>query len=214
MIRSVLRTLLRRQVNEDVADAWTDADLNTLLDAGCDAVGKWFFSGNPDRAPITTTLSAYLKDTGYGFATIALPDGFTRMFDLSLLVNSVYVPIEKSSQATVMGLVASDDSKWAFLGQSIIVGPAPSVSLANGVRIRSWNGITLAAEGTSPPFPASLHMAVVYEAKLITLGEGADDDSPTLRALNRLYDQNAAMLSDGGGEPEFFAPDRGAPVQD
>lgn len=214
MIRSALRTLLRRQLQEATADAWADVDLNTLLDTACDLVGAKFFAMAPDRAPIATTLNAFLQDAGYTYSTIALPAGFSRMEDVALLQsNGTYKQIPKKERAEVEGFLAGSDAAWAFFGASVIVGPAPAVSQANGVRLRHLGGIVLASDAASPPLPSNLHMAVIYEAKVIALGETTDDDTPTRRALDKIYADAPGAYLDGGGEPESFTPDRRSSTQ-
>jgi hypothetical protein len=214
MDRTTLRTLLRRQLGEATADAWADADLNTLLNAGCDRVGAKFHAMAPDRAPITTTLSAFLRETGYEFDQIALPDGFGRMLDVSLLQpDGTYEQIPKRSRAEVEGLTSGDDAAWAYFGSNVIIGPAPAASQANGVRLRHTGGITLAVDASVPPFPVDLHLAIIYEAKAVALGETGEDDTPTTRSLVRIYSDFAAAYLDGGGEPETFLLDRKSSTQ-
>ncbi len=214
MIRSVLRTLLRRQLGEVMADAWEDSDLNTLIDAGCDQVGAMFFAMAPDRAPINVQLNNFVRDAGYQYATIALPAGFTRMNALSLLQSDgTYLEIPKETKELVEGLTTGNDAGWAYNGNAVIVGPAPSVAQANGVRFRYSGGITLATDQSVPPFPSSLHLAVMYEAKAIALGETGDDDTPLQRTLTRLYNKFAGEYLDGGGRPEAFSLDRKSPSE-
>lgn len=214
MIRSVIRTLLRRQLQEATADAWADVDLNTLIDNACDLVAAKFLGMAPDRAPVTTTLSAFLKDAGYFYATIALPDGFSRMVDVSLLQSDgTYKQIPKNERAEVEAAITGSDASWCFFGASAIISPAPAVSQANGVRFRYHGGIALTGDGVSPPFPSNLHMAVVYEAKAIALGETQDDDTPTQRRLDKIYADAPGFYLDGGGEPESFTPDRRSSTQ-
>jgi hypothetical protein len=209
MIRSTIRTLLRRQVHEATADAWADADLNTLIDTACDLVAAKFLAMAPDRAPITTTLNNFTRDAGYFIATIALPDGFSRMVDVSLLQSDgTYKQIPKKERSIVESLGVSDSGAWCFFGASVIVAPAPAAAQANGVRFRHHGGITLAGDNVSPPFPVNLHMAVVYEAKAIALGETEDDDTPTQRRLDKIYADAPGFYLDGGGEPEMLTPDR------
>lgn len=210
MIRSVLRTLLRRQMQEPSADAWADADLNSVLDTACDIVGAKFYGMAPDRAPVTTTLNNFQRVAGgYIYALIALPDGFSRMEDVSLLqADGTYLQIPKMERAIVEGLLTGADAAWAYFGASVVVGPAPAAVQVNGVRFRHLGGIALASDAVSPPFPAHLHMAVVYEAKKILLGETQDDDTPTQRNLDKIYADAPGYYLDGGGEPESFTPDR------
>lgn len=168
-----MRTLLRRRIQETVADNWQDTDLNDLLNLGLHEVQKRIVHIDPfaflwiDTTHLVAGQNLYKKPVGFWFE-----------FEVNILDTnsnpSTYVRLVRNDYEALRNRTASNSSseqQYAHAGQYLYLSPAPSSNLTNGLQLLWMPTLEMAVDTDVPDIMFPLHFAAVVAAQLFTLGE-------------------------------------------
>lgn len=200
MTRATIRTFLRRRLQEETADDWSDDDLNALINLAYALVAK-----QVRKVDATFLLHWEKRDTVAGTNWYERPEGSRGLVDIGLLRSSTSTDIDYLRRAS--GEVArknTNDSErvYTIMGDFIGIFPAPTESVTNGLLIIHVPTPTLAEDTDVPKVEATLHYAIVCWATLLAKGESPEDDSKDARELARIL----ADIPDDYGQNDYSQP--------
>lgn len=191
MIRSTMRTWLERRTD----GAWTDSQMNDVLNQACLTVAQFVTSADPDylirirRQNLEASVAYYPRPVdGRHVDSVWLKDS----------ASASYKPLRKVTRLFILnryrysGVSNGGETVWARFGRYIQIDPAPSASLADGLQIVEAFNPTMSEDGSEPPLPLDLHQAVMNRAHRLLLPETAD----FLQLADALDKEYASMLSD------------------
>lgn len=196
MIRSTLRNLLRRRLNDSSGDNWTDAELNDLLDEGLHLVQKEVMKFVPDafmhiyQGPVTIADEFY-----------PLPDGFWYELSVGIRANSgstTFAVIERGNYDRDRGNAAGTTPGYDIRGRFIVFMPRFSFNHLSGFEIQFVPTLSMSSDALAPDIHQGLHLAVVVQAQLIALGETIESPTPASDQLKRLIDDIPLFYQRGG----------------
>ena len=171
MIRSQMRTRLRRRLLEDVADRFNDVDdLNPFLDLGVQEVQKRLLAIEPEA---TKTRDGGDLVAGQDF--YALPPDLWRLMKLETSADGV--TYSKVTRITDRQADAGDVGFVLWSRSYVRLNPAPTANVVNGLRITHISGMRMPTDATVCPLPDDLHMLAVkcaHKLALADLGEPTD----------------------------------------
>lgn len=183
MIRSTLRTLLRRHINEATADNWTDDDLNEMLNEGLRYMARRVRRLRPDAFTYIDTI-----DVVNGQNLYPLPVGFSGEQEVAVkdtAASGGYRALDKEPYHIARDLT-SGDQVYFMLGRYLGVAPTPGASVAAGIRL-TWSPVlSMATDSDVPDLHLDLHMGIVYAAKIYILGETKDETKSAREELEIL----------------------------
>lgn len=204
MTRAQIRTLLRRRVQEVTADQWSDANLNELINLAYQRTELDILSVNP-QAFMTT----YRADIVSGQAFYEKPAGFNYEIAFKRLdsANSRYVRMECIDY--VKGIARQNgesEVQYSHYGTHLMLSPTPSASLASGLELDFVPSLSMTDDAESPKIVHPLHMALVYHAQIIALGETGEEQKRAGEELELLVNKIPTyyLIS---GQPAVFAPE-------
>jgi hypothetical protein len=191
MTRGEMRALLRKQVQDVAEDQWQDSELDSILNLAY---------ANVQKEIVKVDREAHLFwdyiDTVAGTSWYPLPQTFG--------ISHVGVKLAASDTGyTVLGppkryrdvkdVETSSTTYYSIRGQWIGIFPAPGVGVTSGIELVHTPimsiGAGLGNDGEVPRIKLPLHLAIVWWAKLICLG---DTDEQAGEARARL----AEMIND------------------
>jgi hypothetical protein len=184
MLRSTMRTLLRRRLQESTADQWQNSELDDLLNLGLHEVQKRVVAVDPfflvyiDEADIVAGQALYKK-----------PVGFWYEFELKYLDSTTgeYVRMTRDDDPDTQKMAGTSGTpKYSHFGQYFRVMPEPVTSLADGLQISWMPTMDMAADSDVPDINIALHSGIVVAAQLVTLGETGVDRSTIAAELESL----------------------------
>lgn len=219
MTRAVMRTMLRRQINEVTAQAWTDAELDSYLDIGVQAIAKEIYKIDPMAFRSTELINLVASTTDYAFAT-AVQDQLGVMLVERMGPNSTSYTQQTRQDLDVVrrylleGILVGApntlnkvDGVYAISGLgTVVIAPAPTQAVTSGLRITLRPMFTLANDAAEPLFPEPFHAAVVLAAKLFALGETWAETERVEKRLNEQLADLPFYFSRDDGEPPAFRP--------
>lgn len=189
MTRLTIRTLLRRLVQEDTADNWTDAVLNDLIDHAYARMIGEVKRVDPEAFVATSTSNIVA-----GTATYAKPADNWSLVEVNLLdsATGLYKPIRRVEYdktrppSTGSDFPTFSDTVWYHSGTSVGIYPAPTASVTNGLQFRYFPNDALSADTNSPVIHVSLHYGIVLWGALLAKGETQEDVAPLRVQLNEI----------------------------
>jgi hypothetical protein len=87
-------------------------------------------------------------------------------------------------------------------GQWIGIFPAPAVAVTNGLEIAHFPIMSLAEDTDIPRIKLPLHIAIVYWAKILALGDTDENSTETRTRLNEILNDLPTWYNLSGDEPE------------
>jgi hypothetical protein len=204
MIRSTMRTLLRRRLNDSSGDNWTNVELNELLNEGLHLIQKEVLKFLPDAFMHVYHGPVTIADEFY-----PLPDGF--WYELS-------VGIRSSSSATTFGIVtrgnydrdrgnaAGTTPGYDIRGRFIVFMPRFSFDHASGFELQFVPTLSMSSDALAPEIHQGLHLGVVVQSQLIALGETIESPTPAAEQLKRIID-DIPLFYQRGGEAQVLRLD-------
>jgi hypothetical protein len=205
MNRGAIRTMVRRRIQEEEADDWSDNDLNTLINVAYALVAKQVRKVNP-----TFLLHWEHRDTVAGTNWYEMPEGSRGPVDIGLLISSGSTDVQYLCRAS--GEVARQNTNesetvYTLMGDFIGIFPAPSQSVTNGLLIIHVPTPTLAEDTDVPKLEATLHYAIVCWTALLAKGESPEDDTKEAKELSRILSD----IPDDYGQDDFSQPPKLSP---
>lgn len=200
MNRSTIRTLVRRRLNETVADNWSDDVLNTLIDTAYALVLKQVRKVDPEAV-----LSWDYRNTVAGTVWYEKPAGTRGPVEVGLkkaAADADWTPLKRKPYFIARDWTG-DETVYCHRGTYIGLFPAPTVAVVDGIQFIHAPTDALAADTDVPKLEATLHYAIVLWATLLAKGESPEADTKDALELARIL---ADIPSDYG------SPDLGQPV--
>jgi hypothetical protein len=183
MLRSEIRSLVRRHIQETTADNFADADINTLINTAYQLVVKQVRRVSPDEF-----LTIALVNTAVGTSLYNKPTGARRILEVALLAADgvTYVPLEYKNYVDAVQAVAADAPVFTMRGQQYGIYPAPTAIVVNGIRVTYQPTVTLAADGDTPLVEDTLQYAIALWAALLAKGESPESDTKEASQLTQI----------------------------
>jgi hypothetical protein len=182
--RGTIRTLVRRRLNETVADNWDDSTLNTIIDLAYALVLKQVRKVDPeallfwDYRNTQAGISWYEKPAGTrGLAELGLKS-FSTDTDWTALERRPYFLARDNTDATL--------PVYCHRGTYIGIFPAPTVSVTNGIQFLHAPTDSFAADSDVCRLESTLSYAIVLWAVLIAKGESPEADTKDAAELQRI----------------------------
>jgi hypothetical protein len=182
LTRATIRELVRRRLNEQTADNWTDNVLNTLIDLAYALVLK-----QVRKVDAEAVLAWDYRDTVAGTNWYEKPSGTRGPVEVGLKKSSAdtdWTPLKR-----VAYHVARDwtgDTVYCHRGTYIGIFPAPTVAVTNGIQMLHAPTDTMAVDTDVPKVEQTLHYAIVVWATLIAKGESPESDTKDATELQRI----------------------------
>jgi hypothetical protein len=172
MNRALMRTMLRRRVDDVEEEVWADSDLDQILIVATQLMETHVLEIDAeafiqiDTAHIVSGQKEYEKPAGmlHEIALLKLgSDGVTYTRIRRLDYNQI---LEREADGG-----SSSETVYAHMGRYLVLSPTPSASVTAGLRAVYVPSLTLAEDTDIPPMPLPLHIGVVMEADLLLQGE-------------------------------------------
>jgi hypothetical protein len=177
-----MRDLLRREIQEETADQWSDIQLNTALDFGVFQVEKAILGVDAEAF-----VHVYKINIESGKDWYPLPTSFVREIEVGLLEGTGYSVIPAIEYAESRGANApASDTRYSIIGRYIALTPVPSANLTDGLRLLFVPVLTMAEDTDTPDIPDVLHVAAVLYAKMLLLEETGEPLDGTERQVARI----------------------------
>lgn len=183
MLRSEIRSMVRRHIQETTADNFADADLNTLINTAYQLVVKQVRRVSPDEF-----LTTALVNTAIGTSLYNKPAGARRILEVALLAADgvTYNALPYRNYVDAVAATSSEDPVFTIRGQQYGIYPAPTAVVVNGIRVTYQPTVTLAADGDTPLVEDTLQYAIALWAALLAKGESPEDDTKQSRLLTQI----------------------------
>ena len=183
MNRATIRGLVRRRLNETVADNWDDATLNTFIDLAYQLVTKQVRKVDPEAM-----LSWDYRATVVGEHWYEKPSGTRGPVEVALKKTSAdtdWSPLVRKPYFIARDWTG-DEVVYCHRGTYIGLFPAPTVAIADGIQMIHAPTDALAVETDVPKLEPTLHYAIAIWATLIAKGESPESDDKDARELQRI----------------------------
>lgn len=200
MTFGTIRTLLRRLLQEQVADEWDDSTLNVFINLSYALIQKQVRKVDPEalifwdyRNSIAGTIWYEKPAATRGPVEVGLKSS-SAATDWTPLTRKPYY----------LARDWTGDPVYCHRGTYIGIFPAPTVSVTQGIQFVHAPTDTLAVDGDVPKLEQTLHYAIALWAALIAKGETLESDDKHAKELARLI---------GDIPSDYGSPDLGQPMQ-
>lgn len=199
MTRATIRTLLRRRLNEQVADNWDDSTLNTLIDLAYALVLKQVRKVDPEALVFWDYRNTVANTNWY-----EKPSGTRGPVEVGLKKTSAdtdWTPLKRQPYYNARDWTG--DTVYCHRGTYIGIFPAPTIAVVSGLQMLHAPTDALAVDTDVPKVEQTLHYAIVVWAAIIAKGESPEADTKDAAELQRLI----------GDIPfDYGSPDLGQPM--
>lgn len=201
MNRATIRTLLRRRLNETVADNWDDSTLNTLIDLAYALILKQVRKVDPEAV-----LFWDYRNTVAGTIWYEKPAATRGPVEVGLkktAADTDWAALVRKPYYIARDWTNAQQTVYCHRGLYIGIFPAPTTSVTNGIQFIHAPTDTLAVDTDFPKVEQTLHYAIVLWAALIAKGESPESDVKDAQELQRII---------GDIPQDYGSPDLGQPV--
>jgi len=206
MTRGTIRTLLRKKLNEDVADQWSEDVLSELIDAAyglvqaeirrLDPQGLVFWS----YADIVSGTQYYEKPAGtWGQVSIRLKDAITLAYGDT--------PLQRIDYDLALKQTTTSTPFYFERGRYIGLVPIPSASITQGIEFQHVPTETLALDTDTPQINVSYHYAIVLEAAIMAKDDTTEDVARLRASRDELYSRMALAYPTAMDQNQVLRPD-------
>jgi len=216
MIRSTIRTLLRRQIMEVTVSQWSDAVLNDLINVAYHVSQKEIMKVDPEAFLEWVRRDLTVADGSF----YPRPEG-------SWWPNQVRMKNQGSSRYEMLQFKPFDEAEtwgidssgkptgdaadpaghvWARRGNYVCIFPAPTATITAGLELIHVPTLILAVDTDIPAVPLGVHIAIVYIAKVLALGETYQNFERDLGTIERILGDLSAYYAPTGGQHYTFQP--------
>jgi hypothetical protein len=200
MTRVTIRTLLRRRINEVVADNWDDATLNIFIDLAYALMVKQVRKVDPEAL-----LAWDYRNTVAGTNWYEKPVGTRGPVEVGLKASAAdtdWSPLTRKPYFLARDWTGSE-TIYCHRGLYVGIFPAPATAVVGGIQFIHAPVDALAVDTDVPKLESTLHYAIVLWAALIAKGESPESDDKDAKELQRLI---------GDIPLDYGSPDLGQPV--
>lgn len=184
MTRATIRTLLRRRLNDVVADSWDDSTLNTMIDLAYALVLKQVRKVDPEAV-----LFWDYRDTVAGTVWYEKPAGTRGPVEVGFKASSTaadWTPLKRKPYWIARDWSDANETVYCHRGTYVGIFPAPAASVTQGLQFIHAPTDTFAVDTDVPKLETTLHYAIVLWASLIAKGESPESDDKDARELQRI----------------------------
>lgn len=184
MNRTTIRVLLRRRLNEPIADNWDDSTLNVLIDVAYALIQKQVRKADPEAL-----LRWEYRDTVSGTIWYAKPVGTRGLVEVGLKASSSdtdWTALRRVPYHLTRQFTSSAETVYCHRGRYLGIFPAPSSSVTQGIQLIHVPTDTIATDTDSPDLEESLCYGIVCWAALLAKGESPESDSKDAIELQRI----------------------------
>lgn len=178
--------MLRRRLQERVADQWTDAELNELLNLGLLEIQKSVLQVDP-----LAIIWIDVDDIVAGQEFYEVPPGMWYEFEVGVKTSASdadFTILDPCSYHTRRSL-SSGAGRYSRLGKYISIRPIPTGSVVDGLQVRYVPSLSMSNDSDVPDLNLGLHLGIVLWAQILALGESLEDSGPTQATLKGLIEQ-------------------------
>lgn len=177
MNRATMRDMLRKRINEETANDWTDTQLNSLLDVALGQTQRKVLRFNPlaflawYRAPITANESFYRRPIGSWWeycVEVKLTAAATQYTEL------VKRPYRIAREALDSAPV------YAKLGTFLAIYPTPTETVTAGLQVIHTPLLTFPDDDIEVDLHTALHLLVVVRAHKLALANTPETQAHAL----------------------------------
>lgn len=197
--RATIRSLLRRRLQETIADNWNDSTLNTFIDLAYALVLKQVRKVDPEAI-----LFWDYRDTIAGTTWYEKPAGTRGPVEVglkSLSTDTDWTPLKRLPYHLARDWTG--DTVYCHRGTYIGIFPPPTAAVTQGLQFLHAPTDTMAVDTDVPKVETTLHYAIVLWASLIAKGESPESDEKDAKELQRIL---------GDIPQDYGSPDHGQPV--
>ena len=195
-----MRALLRRRLQEQIADNWDDDTLNVMLNLSYALILKQVRKADPEALLFWDYRNTQVNVTWY-----EKPAGTRGPIEVGLksaASDTDWTPLTRKPYYLARDWTG--ETVYCHRGNFIGIFPAPTVSVTQGIQFIHAPTDTLAVDTDFPKIEQTLHYAIVLWATLIAKGESPESDDKDAKELARLI----------GDIPfDYGSPDLGQPMQ-
>lgn len=176
-----MRGVLRRRLNEQTPDNWSDVELNALLDESLFWVQKKIMRVDPAAFMAWSRTSLVANESFYN-----RPVGSWWEYEVAVKGNpseTTYTPLPRQPYKAIRAFT-SDQSETAYakVGTFLAIFPAPTFSITDGLQIIYTPLLTMAVDTDVPAINPALHTMIAVKANQMALQERPE--SPQLGPVN------------------------------
>ena len=183
MTKGQMKTLLRKFVRDTPEVQFEDAELDEILNISYGHIQKELVKFNAGWHIAVDTI-----DVTSGTSWYPMPPSFgLKYLRFKATSGGDYLAIGKHNYLDIIGLTGSDHF-YCREGQWLGIFPTPTATVSAGIELLHTPILALAEDDESPKIKTPLHLAIVYQAKLICLGETDESGEQTERRLKALID--------------------------
>lgn len=162
-----MTALLRRRLQEKVADDWLDTDLYELLNLGLRRTQLAIKRVHPDAA-----LNRAFTSLAANVDLYDVPPGFVSEYLVELLnAEGQYKKIRRINFNETVDRPTGEETRYTRTAKWIKISPTPTAAAANGLRIWFVPTLTMSDPSDIPDIPLVLHEGPIIWANKIALGE-------------------------------------------
>ena len=172
-----MTAVLRRRLQEDVADNWTDEELHELINEAYFWVQQRYYQVNPESVIHIDKTTLEINKSIYPF-----PRGLLAVKEMGYLDTTDPLgyrdlgpsrPFWINRTAAVNRTVTSELISWSVLGRHFTIFPKPPATIPDAIQL-IWTGMLgLANPNDVPEIPFN-HMSIVAKAQKMAYAETGD----------------------------------------
>jgi hypothetical protein len=213
MIRKLRDRLKDNPLNPDggantSARQWSDEQMVEMLNSGYQQVQKEILKVDSEpwikmvTVDVTSGLEYYYRPTDCWWETeIAV-------LDSESINGTGWRTIQRQDTTMVAESFDAMEQRYDRRGQYFFIRPAPSTTVADGLRITYVNILSLNLDDLSDPIiPVPLHMAIVVWAHRLAINETDEDSSDIRQTLQDLLGDLSVYYYKHGRQPDQLIPD-------
>jgi hypothetical protein len=205
MTRAAMEAMLARRLNEPTAgDQWTPAERKELLNAGLQATQMKLLECDPSAVLRKSRCDLVAAQHEYEWPVEMVYEVEVALKNAS---TGEYTVIDKKPYDVVRDNTGAEATQYAHWGRYCYLAPAPESALVAGLQAIFVPLLTMADDTSVPDLPMQWHMAVVLNAQILALGEGADSAKSAMAEREALYGQLAAGHRNSAAAPTPLQPD-------
>lgn len=205
MTRGTIRTVLRRNIKDpETGGEFSNAELNDIINLGYSLVQKEVRKFYPEAHLTWDYINTEVGENWY-----PLPPTFsvTHVGYKASATDTVWTVLgPPKAYRDLAGLVTTGSTTYyTRRGQWIGIFPAPTEAVTDGIEIVHNSIHSMSADGETPRVKVPLHLAILYWAKLIALGETDANAGETRQRLDEILGDIASWYDIHSDAPDRFA---------
>jgi hypothetical protein len=184
MNRAAMRDDLRRRLQEEVADRWSDTNLNSKLNQGLVETQKEIMKVDPEAFSYIDRADQVASQEYYEW-----PAGI--WYERELRVRNsdgTYSSMRRINFSERADAIAGSSllTYARFDRKNFVLAPIPTTSVVNGLEIVWVPTLSMANDTDVPPIHLGLHIAVIEFAEILALADVGDTSEETIKDLARM----------------------------